>query len=118
LKISMLSNQLSDVYDGRRLRNGTDEDEGSGSHISYSPIDDEDEGDSSGFDMDLPVVLDIAGSHRDVQEIIIPTMEQPKIILEELDNGCLQRAYEVVKMLKEEFSVRGHDLLQGEDVHE
>ncbi|KHN74439.1 Glypican-6 [Toxocara canis] len=91
LKISMLSNQLSDVYDGRRLRNGTDEDEGSGSHISYSPIDDEDEGDSSGFDMDLPVVLDIAGSHRDVQEIIIPTMEQPKIILEELDNGCLQR---------------------------
>uniref|UniRef100_A0A915AHK5 Glypican-6 n=1 Tax=Parascaris univalens TaxID=6257 RepID=A0A915AHK5_PARUN len=93
LKISMLSNQLSDIYDGRHLRNETIEDEGSGMGIAYTPIDDEDGDDSSGMDSDLPIVLDIAGSHRDVEEILttVPTMQRPKILLEVLDNGYQRR---------------------------
>ncbi|EFO28380.2 hypothetical protein LOAG_00112 [Loa loa] len=75
LKLMMLSNRLLESYEGKRLYNEkTDVDvEASGNGNSYIPVDDED-GDEfwdegSGFDENqAAVVVDVAGSHRDIIE--------------------------------------------------
>uniref|UniRef100_A0A915PNP0 Uncharacterized protein n=1 Tax=Setaria digitata TaxID=48799 RepID=A0A915PNP0_9BILA len=75
LKLLMLSNQLLESYEGRAYNDSIDVDvESSGNGDSYASVDDEDgdefRDEGSGFDENQgAIVVDVAGSHRDITEL-------------------------------------------------
>ncbi|VDM95907.1 unnamed protein product [Thelazia callipaeda] len=73
LKLLMLSNRLLESFEGRRMNNESIDSDVEGSGFPYISVDDEDgdefEDGGSGLDENQPaIVIDIAGSHRDISE--------------------------------------------------